>query len=914
MDSSPENELVVVLDHDADLAALPVDSPLPMAAQDYQGGHGIEPATRTPFRDGQVDGTPQRLLTPDAVAAAAVEALEAEGEPYEPEDDGVEVTLTDAAVLDAVATAYERTLVRAEHARQHLVGIGIGDPALIARFRLGYADKKLFTELPARGPQIRQQLTRLGVLRSTGHQDLLGCITTPIIDGGAVVGLIGSRPRPLTRLQQGLAVEPHTANPLHGVWNADACTGPTIILAPFVRDALVCIAAGYAAATVAPDPDLHPDLRRLLTDRQVREVILTHGANPESDAAVQRIAAACAGLGIGVRRISFPKGPTLGHYAARNLPARFALEPLLAAARPVTPPPVVVVPVAEQAAVPVEQVVVPPASTPAVEVVPTPASSATATAARVTMQGDDVQVVIGPRSYEVRGLGRNRTREVLRVTVRVHDDAGHLHLDALDLYNARQRAAFVNSTAEELSATPELVKHDLGVLLRELERMQEQRLAALAVAGGNGSSEPTPPTISPADEAEALAFLRSPNLIGSIIADAATCGIVGEDNNVVVGYLAMVSRKLDEPLAIIIQALSASGKSTLMEAVTAFVPEEERVSYSALTSKSLYYMGDGNLKHKVLAVAEVQGASQASYALKILQSEGALTIATTRTDPASGRLQTQEYRVEGPVALIATTTAVEIDEELANRAITLSVNEDRDQTKRIHDAQRRQQTLAGLADRRERDRILNRHRNAQRLIKPLYVNNPWAERLRFRDDRTRTRRDHRKYLTLIRTVALLHQHQRPIRSYEHHGERLPYIDVTLADIAIANALAHSVLGRSLDELPPHSRRLLGLLDGMVTAASEKAGVPRSAYRFTRREVRAATGWTNNQVRDHLGKLVEMEYILVHRGIQGQSYVYELLYSGEGTDGTTFCLGLIDVATLAAETGQKMGPNPPESRL
>jgi hypothetical protein len=530
------------------------------------------------------------------------------------------------------------------------------------------------------------------------------------------------------------------------------------------------------------------------------------------------------------------------------------------------------------------------------------------------MQGDDVQVAIGPRSYEVRGLGRNRTREVLRVTVRVRDDAGHLHLDALDLYNARQRAAFVNSAAEELAASPELMKHDLGVLLRELERVQEQRLAALAVTGGGGSTEPAPVTISPADEAEALAFLRSPDLIGSIIADAATCGIVGEDTNVVVGYLAMVSRKLDEPLAIIIQALSASGKSTLMEAVTAFVPEEERVSYSALTSKSLYYMGDGNLKHKVLAVAEVQGASQASYALKILQSEGALTIATTRTDPASGRLQTQEYRVEGPVALIATTTAVEIDEELANRAITLSVNEDRDQTKRIHDAQRRQQTLAGLADRRERDRILNRHRNAQRLVKPLYVNNPWAERLRFRDDRTRTRRDHRKYLTLIRTVALLHQHQRPIRSHEHQGERLPYIDVTLADIAIANALAHSVLGRSLDELPPHSRRLLGLLDGMVTAASQKAGVPRSAYRFTRREVRAATGWTDNQVRDHLGKLVELEYVLVFRGTRGQSFVYELLYDGEGQDGTTFCLGLIDVATLAAETGQNVPELPALTKL
>jgi hypothetical protein len=43
------------------------------------------------------------------------------------------------------------------------------------------------------------------------------------------------------------------------------------------------------------------------------------------------------------------------------------------------------------------------------------------------------------------------------------------------------------------------------------------------------------------------------------------------------------------------------------------------------------------------------------------------------------------------------------------------------------------------------------------------VVNPFADRLTFLDDRTRTRRDHEKYLTLIDAITLLHQHQRPIR-------------------------------------------------------------------------------------------------------------------------------------------------------
>ena len=147
-------------------------------------------------------------------------------------------------------------------------------------------------------------------------------------------------------------------------------------------------------------------------------------------------------------------------------------------------------------------------------------------------------------------------------------------------------------------------------------------------------------------------------------------------------------RKLEEPLAVVIQSSSAAGKSSLMDAVLALMPEEERVQYSAMTGQSLFYMGETDLKHKVLAIVEEEGAERASYALKLLQSEGELTIASTGKDPATGKLVTQEYRVEGPVMIFLTTTAVEIDEELLNRCIVLTVDEEREQTRAIHERQR----------------------------------------------------------------------------------------------------------------------------------------------------------------------------------------------------------------------------------
>jgi hypothetical protein len=230
----------------------------------------------------------------------------------------------------------------------------------------------------------------------------------------------------------------------------------------------------------------------------------------------------------------------------------------------------------------------------------------------------------------------------------------------------------------------------------------------------------------------------------------------------------------------------------------------------------------------------------------------------------------------------------------------LSVDEGREQTRAIHERQREAETLEGLLRRSDRQSILKVHQDAQRLLRPLLVANPYAKKLGFLDTRTRTRRDHMKYLTLIRTVALLHQYQRPVKRAEHGGRAIEYIEVTKEDIGIANRLCAEVLGRTLDELPPQTRRLLGLLDAMVTAGCRELAMDRADFRFSRREVREQTGWGTTQLRIHLERLLELEYVVAHRGARGQSYVYELAWAGEGADGAPFLMGLIDVAVAEHE--------------
>jgi len=534
----------------------------------------------------------------------------------------------------------------------------------------------------------------------------------------------------------------------------------------------------------------------------------------------------------------------------------------------------------------------------------TPASAAESTsslAAVPVAAGDEATFTFGPRQWRVRGIGKNLSFESLRVQLRVmvqNGESHNYHLDTLDLCNAKHRQGFIAAAQSETRLDAELLKRDLGQVLLKAEELQEQYIRQ--------SIEPQKKEVTVADgeRESALALLRDPKLLDRILADFERCGVVGEEINKLVGYLAAVSRKLDEPLAVIIQSTSAAGKSSLMDAILAFVPEEQRIKYSAMTGQSLYYLSDADLANKVLAVVEEEGAERASYALKLLQSEGELTIASTGKDPQTGRMVTQEYHVEGPVMIMLTTTAIDIDEELLNRCIVLSVDESREQTRRIHDLQREARTLDGVKRKLDKAAVLAIHRNAQRLLRPLRVVNPYARRLTFLDDRTRTRRDHEKYLTLIDAIALLHQYQRPLKK---DGSKLDYIEVTLDDIAVANRIAGEALGRSLDELPPQPRRLLSLIDQWAGQECRRLQQLRTDLRFSRRDVREFTGWTDFQVRVHLDRLMELEYVLAHRGRRGQCFVYELLYDGQGKSGKPFLIGLIDVEQLRSQKFEGVKP-------
>ena len=730
------------------------------------------------------------------------------------------------------------------------------------------------------------------------------------------------------------------------MWNIAgiAASNGEVILTEALIDALTFWCAGFRNVTACYGVEgLTEDHLAGFGWRGIRRALIAFDRDEAGERGAAKVAERLMAAGIACFRIQFPKGMDANDYALKVTPAAKSLGALIRKAawlgqgadpRGAEPPMTIEEaensapsPLAAEAAGPTDaadavgEIAAPAESLPSgsdpqeiaskerdrdPELVEglLPASPLPQAPRDAPAEISEQEIVLrfADRRWRVRGLPKNLAVGVLKVNLMVasgvaEDGAAQnkiygapsaFHVDTFDLYAARAREHFLARAAAELRLGQETLKSELGRVLLKLEQLQDE-----AVAKALEPAAPCGPGMSDAERDAALDLLRAPDLMARVLADFEACGVVGEATNKLVGYLAATSRKLDRPLAVVIQSSSAAGKSALMDAVLAFMPEEETVRYSAMTGQSLFYMSENNLKHRILAIAEEQGAARASYALKLLQSEGELTIASTGTD-AAGNMVTQEYRVEGPVMLFMTTTAIDVDEELMNRCLVLSVDEGREQTRAIHARQRARRTLDGLLAKAAKEELVALHRDAQRLLRPLAVVNPYADRLSFLDDRTRTRRDHEKYLSLIDAIAFLHQHQRPVKTVILGERRLEYIEATLDDIDAANALAHEVLGRSLDELPPQTRRVLASVQVLVRERAETQRLAAGEVRFTRKDLRDRTGAGDTQLKVHLARLAELGYLLAHRSERG--FEYELLYDGEGAD-TPYLSGLIDANKL-----------------
>lgn len=465
--------------------------------------------------------------------------------------------------------------------------------------------------------------------------------------------------------------------------------------------------------------------------------------------------------------------------------------------------------------------------------------------------------------YTVQGLvgyGLDRLRVTIKASLLNKPSA--FYIDNIDLYNARARNNFVEGLSAQLSCNTDQCTSEVNQLITLLEKerlhMREHR------------NEPEQYVMSEQEKEEALTALKSHSLINDIIEDFSVLGMIGEEKAKLLCYLGTISRLLPHPLGILIISRSGAGKTMLQDAACSFVPVESLVKYTRLTGQALFYKDTESLKHKTLAIEEEEGMQQAIYAIRTLQSSQCLRVATTRSDPKTGKLKTEEYTVEGPVFIfIATTNPDALDNETKNRFIILTIDESHAQTKKIMDKFKHSFTLQGKLESRDKESVIQKHQNMQRLLKPIEVVNNYAPYLDYAFDRLQMRREVRKYMTLIESITLLRQYQKRVKHYTKEGKEHRYIEVDVEDIAVANDLVMDFFKNSIDELAPHTRNLA---KEIVNLIKHKEG----ESTFTRKELRDLSGWSDWSVRQGLAQLENLGYIIRRSGSNGVQIIYELI--------------------------------------
>jgi len=769
------------------------------------------------------------------------------------------LTAKQIKLLNRVIEFYHTAFCEDPRAKEYLIKRGITDNAVFSDFKIGFANGTLLNTLPGEG-DIFEQLKQIGVLTGKGNEHFYGYVTFPLYDiNGNVNGIYGRR---INEMVTG-NVPDHLYLPgeRHGLFNRQAAKAhKEIILTESIIDSFTLINAGIRNTIPCYGTNgLIPDHVRLFKQSGLEAVYICFDADESGAKATKSVSSRLQAENIRTHAVNLPHGHDINDYFFLTANAKDQFKELLHLANP-------------QAAKAVKE-----------------------KKEQVIKTDYGFTMTIKGRKYEVRGLSKNNGK--LKATVKgiLYDKSKkRLHVDTVDFYSARSRNFLIKGLCDLFGTDESSIVQDVERLLELAEDYQKPEQAQ------DGKKEMTA-----RDKKAALAFLKNPDIFDEILVDFETLGYTGEEMNKLLCYIAAISRKMESPLSVMIQSRSAAGKSFLQDTVLSLIPEDDFVKYTRLTDQALFYKDKDSLKHKILAIEELDGTSGAVYSIRSIQSSKKISIAYTGKDPATGELKTQDNTVEGPLMVFITTTQVDIDGETASRFVFISIDESEHMTKKILAKQRQSQTMEGMISRLKSAEIIKKHQSANKLLKPLHVFNPYAELLTFTSKSLRARRDHTKYLNLILAITYLYQYQRKIRTMDYSSKTIEYINVTLTDIEKANQIANEVLGRSLDELPPPSRALLKLIQEMVIIHCKGKKIKPEEYHFTRRDIREYSTWSDFQVKTHIRQLEEMEYIYAVIGKKGKEYIYELLVTDSINEEKPFLVGLTDIRQLKS-SAEKAG--------
>lgn len=492
--------------------------------------------------------------------------------------------------------------------------------------------------------------------------------------------------------------------------------------------------------------------------------------------------------------------------------------------------------------------------------------------------------------YTILGGIRLEGLDRLRVTIKIevvnrkfvhylnNPDIANLAIrQNLDLYSITQTEKLARLIAERLEVGVTQVTKDVSDITNELEHYRlkqiEERQSANTVRQK---------VLSEAERNEAIHFLEQDNLLERTNELIGRSGITGEELNRLIMWLIYTSRKTNKPLHIISMGSSGTGKSHLQEKVGELIPDEDKIEITALTENAFYYFDKAELGHKLILIEDLDGIWSALYPLRELQSKQRISKTVTVKD-RNGNTKTIHLKVHGPVSIAGCTTKESIYEDNANRCFLIYLDESNEQDERIMDYQRK--LSAGKINTEDERKARALLQNAQSVLQPVTVINPYAEMLQIPKEVFKQRRTNAHYLAFIEVITFYKQYQREWINpesgeviYDPSESTVPPsgdgggIETTLEDIEEANQLMKEILLRKSDELNGATRNYFETLKQYLSESNTSS--------FTNTSARNALRIPLSSVKRYHAALLAAGMIKQTEDRHTKAYHYEIVSSEE----------------------------------
>jgi DNA primase len=283
--------------------------------------------------------------------------------------------------------------------------------------------------------------------------------------------------------------------------------------------------------------------------------------------------------------------------------------------------------------------------------------------------------------------------------------------------------------------------------------------------------------------AAARRLITDPLFLFRVVQAIAEMGIVGEKRNILVLFLAALTKDFDKSVSVLEKGASSTGKSEVIKSVIRIIPSE-CVLMRASLSKMAPVHGAGDLSGKILCIAEYRGAKDASYLTRLLQSEGQID---HEYATAVGRERgTVVVSRRGSPVVFTTTTRDRVFEDDETRFLSIQADDSPEQTQDVIAAHFSPDPVQDRGDElpvwHEAIRLLGKKI-------PKFRHPEWFNFLarEIPPDEPRARRDAVRFLSLLKAVALCLSHSDG-RIKESPAE----IEIKFSDYCVA----HRVLSRA----------------------------------------------------------------------------------------------------------------------